>query len=507
MSWSAEFCAGLRERARRPLFRLRDLQIYAEPSNSYMVGSTDQVGSDPGLTIAEQGVSIQGQTLDPWGPWTSTIGAFSVILRGDPSLLRERLTRGSGVQVECTLDGGATWERIAVGTIANLRGWGPTYTLECRDILGALQSRMDPTAYSTMTLFYALHSTTLTADSAVADGTYDVSSAAAWQKETGGYGAMLVTPAAGDPYYRLWSATTATTVTIQSPGTAALMDTTDVGAANGDAAQEVVYLSGHPLDIARKVLVSRGSGANGAYDTLPAHCGLGVTDSILDHDEIDAWRSSVVVVSSGSYSWQVAVAEEQTDAAAWLTGLLSPSGLFLAMRQGSIVIRAAQAMESGALPDAYILDDSEIGEILEVEHWAADDATEYAGLRVTTASGGGASTYTAPATLPAAEIIEQDIAPMVSSNTTAIGNEVAARCGPWWTRIATRIRVQTVHLGAAELCIGDAVRIDTVRIQGHPQLGYGAAPLVMVDEVAVDWYTGTVSVGMLLLPDTEETLP
>ena len=159
MSWSAEFIETLAATPRRVVLRVSRLETYLEPGSPYSIGSIVGVGSDTELRISENGAQVQGQTLNPRGPWTTTIGAFTVELVGNPYTLMRSIVKGTILQLDASFDGGQLWGTVAVGQYQNLRGTGPIYSLECRDIFAAMKSRMDPTAYSTMSLFWALHST------------------------------------------------------------------------------------------------------------------------------------------------------------------------------------------------------------------------------------------------------------------------------------------------------------------------------------------------------------
>lgn len=510
MSWSSDFLAALGNGVQAPLFRLERLQVYLEPGSPYSVASLPQLGTDDRASIGRGGVQVQGQTLSPRGPWSATIGAFSVEIVGSAYNLRRALTKGTIVGLHCGLPsspGLYVWERIAVGQVTNLRWAGGRYTLECRDFLSALPTRLN-TDYTWSTLFYALHSTTLTANEAVASGTYDVvGSAAAWGKETGGLGALRVTPTSGDPYFRLYSATTATTITISAPGTATVMDTTDVGATSGDVVDEVAYLQGHPIDVLRKVLASK-DGTNGAYDLLPAHCGLAIADELLDHVDMDNWKALVVKVASGAYTWQLAVDTVVDDAIAWLADIISSSGLFLAMRQGQLTVRAAQLVSAAAYPGDFEITDADIIEVISFEVFEPGFSVEAEILYVTSPDGTTSSSGGEPATLPAVDILTVDISAAVHTNESAVRTEVAGRLVESVTKVAARLVLRLATLRAAQITVGDVVILTTSQVEGDDAgfSGYNRRP-VLVDECNPGWMLNTVDVGLLIYPLTTETFP
>ena len=164
------------------------------------------------------------------------------------------------------------FERIALGQVRNLRGTAPSWTLECVDLLTLCRVRLQRT-FGNPLLFDSIgNTTTLGANYTAGDGTVTVASTASFEREAGGTGAFLVTPSVGDPFYLTYTGTSATTFTGCS--TTGQMGTTAVNAVATDVVTEVAYLSAHPLNIARRVLVDRDSTSN-SWD-YPAAWGLGM---------------------------------------------------------------------------------------------------------------------------------------------------------------------------------------------------------------------------------------
>ena len=64
--------------------------------------------------------------------------------------------------------------------------------------------------------------------------------------------------------------------------------TTDAQHSNGAEVTEVIAFQEHPVAIALKVLLSTGAGTNGAYDTLPSHWSLGISQSLV---KVSTWES------------------------------------------------------------------------------------------------------------------------------------------------------------------------------------------------------------------------
>lgn len=506
MTWSTAFIEALDTTPAAVLFKLARLEVYNEPGSSWSVGSVAGIATE--CRIAVDGVKLQGQSVNPRGPWSTTIGGFTVDLVGELDALQS-ITRGSVVALYVGFAGMAlsAFERVAIGQVVNLTGIAPKFTLQLRDLFSSFKSRL--TVAREGILFSGLSSTTLTADAAVADGTYTVADTTGFKRETGGMGLVLVTPASGTAYFRRWSASTATTFTIDTPATASVVGTTDIGAVAGDVITEVAYLYGHPLDIARKVLASRGSGLNGAYDTLPIRWGLGIDDALIDHADINAWQA-IAAVLSGTYVWELAMTGKQDDALTWLSGHLASAGFVLCMRQGMITIRAAQSsLAATAYPDIVTIDDSDIESVESYEAFDSRFDVEYQGVEITTHSGATASSSVEVATLPQRENLAIDVSDKVfrdpTTNQGVIKAEMMVRLVEAATKVPERIVLRCVGRRLAQLTVLDAARLTTTRVQSRRD---GAAGFYLrrclIDEVSPDYARGGVRVGVLVFPETDD---
>lgn len=505
MSWSPEWIDAVA--AGGPLgYRLVVEAVGDAPGVRMEIGSHPGIGTEAALHIGADGPTIQGASVSPRG-WTATLGGVRVPLVGDLRTLRERVSRGAIVTLHAGPLGWdvSRWERIAAGQVRNVRRSGPgTYAIEAVDLAGAFRSRLERT-YGYTELFSALTSTTLTADEAVGSGTYDVVSTSGFRRETGGYGAIWVETSAGDGYYRLWSAATATTFSIVSPATASQLSTTDIGASTGDTIYEVAYLSGHPIDIALRVLTSTGLGANGSYDTYPESWGLGVPAALVDIDDCERYKLHYVRVASGSYTIEYAVHEPQEDGWSWLQStILSPFGLVLVQRQGSVTVRAARASTtaSGAGIDGTITDD-DIYDVLDHDWYSSGHAWE---SNATQVKGGAASVTTTTqdtATLPGGGMTTYDLdAYLHGANDAAIATEVRDRVYEDAERIPERL-VLLCSLRMAALAPLDVVSVTTRLVESRRGDGAYDGRLAVVDEVSPDYRRGVCRVGLLVYPDSD----
>lgn len=515
MAWSPEFIAALSQRTRAPVFTLERVQLYDEPGVPVTIASHAGYGTDAGtgpyLRIVR--VDTQGATLSPRG-WTSTIGSFTVTLAGKMAYLFARTVRGTVLQLKM---GFAGWPEdefqvIGLGQVRNVRGRPPEYTLECLDAFSALRQRVtnDLTA---LKLFDGTGTATTSAAAyAVGDTSLTMSSTTNFKRQTSGTGCVRVTPLSGaSPFYLTYTGTGTGPTRITGVSATGKFGTTAVAAASGSTVEEVGYLYGHPLDLARKVLTSRGSGTNGAYDVLPSVWGMGVLHELIDHDDIDAWKE-VVKVSSGSYSWDVLVEEAQEDAFGWLESLLSPAGLFLTMRQGLLTIRAGQNSH-GASAGVYYRDsgvsigDDEIAEVTDWEAWDGGHSPEYARIYVQGYGTSTAGTLSATAaTLPAGSFLYYDLRDRVYSNVAVVNTEVVNRLDESARNVPERLVLTCAGLRLAQLAPGDLVNVSTGLC---PSRWYGTfdATQAIVDEVSPAWTDGRVSVAMLVYPDGDGVYP
>lgn len=497
MAWSAEFVRALRANVRSPMFCLRQLKIDAAPGHYIAVSS--HRGGEGYVGIVR--VATQSSRLMPRSV-TSQIGGFSVEITG-ASAIRDvmgAMVRGTPVELLCGFDGMAydQWERIAIGVVRDTELTRSSLVVQAQDILAGFRQRFDPDA-TYASLFSDINGggTTLDGGYTAGDTTITVASTSGFALETGGTGAIRI-----GSFYLTYTGTTATTFTGVS-ATAILG--TAANTSSGALVYRTAYLTGHPLDIARKILVSTGGGTNGAYDTYPAYWSLAVPTEIIDHDDIDAWKQ-VAKVSSGSYSWGLLESATQADAYAWLSGtLLGPGGFYLAVRQGQITARALQdpyqdhARAFGNLS----LDDLED---YVVRGYDGDHTPEYCATRAITASGFTDEATATAATMPTERRRDLDVSARVRSNESAVRTEMLARLAPTFNRVPERIEA-TGTMRLAQFGPGDALDLIDERILTRSLVVHSkASRKVVVDSAGIGWSLGSsgkVTLTGLVYPDDE----
>ncbi len=506
MGWGADFIAAISTRG-QPLQLRYDLeltQIGNVPANvGYRITSYGEGSAI--LQIADRGVRVTGSTLAP-GTWSSTLGQMEIDLAGTVSDLRAAVTRGSFCVVYVHVWTGTRWirELLGYGQVQQLMVTGrSSATLTLRDLLSALRSRPTVTA-AQMGLFYTDGvTTTLTTKYHVGDASIDVASSSNFDRETGGNGAVLITPSHGDPFILRWSSKTATTFTL-SGAAADQHGTIRTDAEIGDLVTALFLVEDHPIDAARKILVSLGSGANGSYDTLPAAWGLGLRDAWIDHDDCDLWRD----ISRPSMVWEVVTDVEVASPWEWMSGWLAAGGFYATIRQGRLTIRCA--LRSGRpgsvlLPragtTALTLTDADIEQV-EVETWDSDAEAEAYNVTAygptTNASAGGEDL----ATLPAVYRAEYDLGELLFTSEADGLDSIVARVAEAHQRIPERYAIACAGMRAAQLAPGDQIQMD------FSTTGTSIDPVVgIVTQVSPDWGACRVGLVVLVYPTSGEVWP
>jgi hypothetical protein len=511
MAWRSEFLAALAGPRREPIFWVACERLADEPGQSWSACSHSGFGADDLLVAGS--LQVQGATLDPYNGTTS-IGAFSLAIWGTSDNIRRALRRGSVLVLRVGFAGFSLtdFEPVAFGVVRTWTGKAPVWTVQCHDLFTGLQNRLTVDAL-VCRLFDGLPtsdspSTTLSSAVAVGDSSYPVASTAlfgASGKETGGVGLLLVETSLGDSYYRLWSGVTTgpTAITIDTPATATVLNTVDVGASSGDYIFLVGYLSGHPLEIVRKILHSTGSGTN-AYDTYPETWGYGIPYGYIDSDDIQTYIDATQAGTGATY-WQWAQVGPVDSGLSFLQSFLAGWGGFLAIRQGKITARAL----FWSIDAAAVRVDTEItdAEVVSVDEYSAYDFThqlEYTHIRVTTATNYSYSSQGEISTLPTGQYREFDLADRVFSAEGDHRDEVNGRLFEHQTRIPERLVLTLAGLDRAALCIGDLVKLTTTLVSSREQgdAGFNLRDVLVV-EVSPDWVRGTVRVALLIYP-TEE---
>jgi len=504
MAWSALFLSKLGSTAVTPRFRLERVRFNSEGGDSLTLWS------DKGnLRIAR--VRVDGQELNPFS-MAVTWGRTVVELIGqDLSEVRDSISRGTFVALYLGFEGDsdAQYERIAIGGVRSIRrNTGASWSLELLDVPASLRQR--PTTDATAALlFYTIgvdvSNIASTVDYTAGLGSLTVSSTSGRAYlETGGSGALLVTPSGGDPFYVTFSSATGTVYTING---VSQMGTTDAAAAAGSDVLNVAYLAGHPITIALKVLTIGLGGANGAYDTYPTSWGLSLPVGLVDLSDAEKYRDKVMVVAAGSWGAQVVVGEAQTDAMSWLQGWLAQCGCYLAMRQGCVTVRAWQSSATpiNTLTTNYAITDADVVSFESHQWWYESQDMEFYGTKFYS---NGVTTSTSDSTVyhrPIGAWHEYDATGFVWSNGAAIGDDVVLRMRETGQRTPEYVNLRLRGYRWAELSVGDLVLLTSkVLVSRIDADGYDERRAVVV-KVSATWGEAPITeVGLLVYPKSTE---
>lgn len=504
MAWSDRFRGDIAAGTGCPLFTFRTIEINGGPGHTFAVSSHAGLSGYHGLAA----ISVQGQRLMPRS-WSSQLGGFSVTIYGDTAIKSAlyNVARGTPVELVCSygvVDAEAM-NPIARGMVRNTRLSRAGLVIDCDDLLTALSSRIDVSGGFSSLFYSAGTTTTLTSGYTAGDATLNVASTTSFERKTGGAGAVLVTPSSGDPFYLKYTGKTGTTFT--GVVATAIMGTTAANASTGAIVTEVAYLSGHPLNLARQILVSR-DGTQGTWDVFPQSWGLGLSETYIDMRDIDDYKE-IARVSTGSYTWEYAVPSIQTDGYAFILSLFGSAGFFPVMRQGSISFRCGVAPESD-VPAAGILDPADMMDGWELSGYDSDHSPEYQTLSIATFATptGYISGSTSAATLPASANYPMDLSDRVFDNDAAITTEMLNRLTPYYTRIPERLTGALAGFKYAHLAPGDRLDITSDRILTRSLITRGQLfRRALVDEVQVYWDAASgasTRLGVLVYPADEQ---
>lgn len=504
MAWSASFLDALSSRRRGLRYVLERVEVHEEPGSAWSVGSHSSLGCSE-TRIGLRGVEVQGATLSPRG-WSSTIGAFSVVIVGEIKHLLAAITKGTVVALKVGFEGMNVWdfETVAIGQVRNLRGTPPYWTLEVLDFYSACRSRLT-NDYNFVRLFSTVGNTAAITNTAYdpASSTYvEVDDNMQFDLESGGTGAIKITASGSDPFYVTYTGKTMSPYKFTGISTSDKYGTTRVAAPIGSTVNEVAYLRGHPLDLARKLLIS-GSGT-GTYSTLPDYWGFAIPTNLVDHDDIDNWKD-VAKVGSGSYEWEYLKETSESDAYSFLSSFLASAGLFLTVRQGMLTVRAGQDTASATFHSGIEVTDADIESVEEYEAWDNGHSQEYANCYAVGATQSRVSTSSRAATLPSEQTLTYDVSDRVWSNEAAILDEMLGRLTESAKRVPERLSLRCAGLRLAQLAPGDVVDLTTTKAYSRRDGADGFdGRRALVTEVSPSWAGGVVTLGLLVYPESED---
>jgi hypothetical protein len=445
MSWSPAFVADLGRTPLRLAWRVVAVSTLLAPTAAAPITGR----------VLTTNVRVMGDAVEPV-TWNPTWGGFEVEIVTVTMQELTLLAKGTVCQLQLSLDDGINWQPAALGVLQNVRYQMPRAVMSFGGLGPMLASRYDFGGVSYGLFANIGSTTTTTANYTAGDATVTVTSTADFERETGG--SYLIQLSSGGTSFYL-TATGSTGTTFTGCSSTGALGTTAANLSSGATVTEIAYIAGHPLDCARKILASTGTGTNGAYDTLPASWGLGLPDALLDHADIGSTRG-LINPSSGSFVMAMTSDAAVTDPLAWLLGWLTPIAAWPTVRQGLVTFRAARIphlAQYGTPP--LPLTDATVQAV--TSEWYFDSsAKEFYSARVTSDTGSTNTNDTPPRTTPAGNRFITEVLG-VFANESAIRSEVLSRTAYWPTRPAEHYTVTCAGLGCWMLAPGDLVEVTT----------------------------------------------
>lgn len=501
MGWDPAFLADLARPFRTMRILLQHVGVPATVLRPYGGGirfsSWPIAGWD--AVIRADGSSVSGGMLAV-RDWTATPLTFDVGIT-DAAIrdVRTVVQRGQVVALKVGFGDDVTqFTTVAIGTVRGI-SWSPSgWVIRCVGLEGSLTTRWTTTA-GEQALGHDLLSTTTTEAVTAAETDIDLASVTGLQTA----GVVEVTADDGSTY--LISYTGISTLTLTGCTTPAF-GTTFSTTSNGAAVAQRMYATGHPLEIAAKVLESTGAATNGTWDTLPASWGFGLPAALVDERDI-LRHVGIRQPSSGVDDWawiQAATTNPQQTLSAWLAG----GGYYLTQRQGQITARGGVLPWDTSNGAGVVITDGDVVSVDGYETWDPDQPVEYRICRITDASGTNEdSAASALDHLPALGTYTHAPGGIYSTTTnrTAIVAELVSTLKHWDQRVPEWLSLTLRGRWWGHLAPGDSVPLSLSFLASRTGGAFGVA---LVTRASVDWFgpEDVARVEMLILP-ADESVP
>jgi len=501
--WSASFVEQLGRENVQAFYLLESVPVPDGAVNWFggelRLSSFNLAGYKNVIQLAGSGISYGELRARFWqtSQMAWSVGLSAVEALGD---LRATARRGQVVQLRVGFSRDpATFETVAVGTVYNIERKSGTWSIIVRDLVGSLISRITEDKDET-SLFHDLASTDIAVSAYTpGDTTLNVTSTTGFRDDGSGNGAVQITDDTGSTFILTYTGTTATTFTGVSASDQ--FDTTRGASAIGNAVEEVALVTGQPIEVIRKMLVSTGAGTNGAYDTLPASWGFALPQALVDDDDMTSFVQDTVPASGSDNQHFVAVTEATNPKAvldAWLNG----AGYFLTTYQGKITCRAALDPKQQTTRGHIELTDRQIAALDEYQAYDRASPVEYVTSRAIGQDGGALlTTDTFIETLPMALSIEHDLAGLYShnGNYTAIRLEIGERLSVWDIKTPERYAFRIAGWSGAIPAPGSTIDLTTSLITDRQGRALNQRRGLVI-QAGANWFGSESRIVVLLLP-------
>lgn len=465
---------------------------------------------------------VSGGSLDPVR-WTTTADQLTVDVVNEAAIraaLDAGVHRGTVVEVRVTLPGGdpaSDYYRVWIGRLQDIASsaqygsrtswritaYGVQTLLHTRRIQTGTLSGTSAALLGESRLFHDVGTETYITPLAytVGDANLNVNDTTDFNRETGGSGVIRINDGTNN-FLLTYTGRTATTFTGLSA--AGMFGTTAANVAAGGTSlvTHVAYLTGHPLDILRRVLQSTGAGTNGTWDDYPGAWGLGIPDDLIDDTDIADWKTNVV---DSSVVYHILMESNQESAWGWLSEWLARVGIAVVLYEGRISVRCAQDIADASPIRA---DWNPVDAAIVSASWNLADSRstyEYVTIRADAdesplwsplSSSVGSMLYTTPGG-GYLQVALWDLS-YGETGVTTRENDVEARRWHWCCGIPERLSLTIAHRSPAQLCPGDIVQVTSVVGFGVPEAAsatdtYSSVEMLVVDGPSLDWLNGQTS--------------
>ena len=375
MGWDPNFILDLSDSSVEPKFVLRFNKLPNFVGDTLTIsGGYNQLGLP---SISDQGPTIRGTSVIPQ-TWNISFGSFVVPICGNIKALFPTVRKGSIAELFAVINGGI--ERIAIGQLRNIKGFGSNWKLEFVDLITAMTARADGRIGSAFegndpdkfTLFYNVGKTVTTTSNWFQSAgnfptTIAVDDIRPFENETGETGvAHCVDVGGGNEFFIKYSSTSTTSFPAGTLNLASVHTTSTVIYPSVNACQNLntgssitsrAVLVGKPFEIFGKILLSRSGNGVNTLDKYPTSYNFGafLNESIFDRG--DAANQSYIKSSNPSgtaYGWRYVIDRPMTNGIRNFITTAALCGQWPTWRQNSVTWRGCQDPDQAQTIAAYI---------------------------------------------------------------------------------------------------------------------------------------------------------
>jgi len=499
MSWSIAFRERLAAGDVQPFYLLESVAVPSGADafggflrlSSFAVPGYEPILAMPGSTVSFGELRIR--------TWNASQMSWSIGIMGDAAAVRAETRRGQVVILRVGFSRDlAEFETVAVGTVYNVERKGGAWSIVVRDLGGALIGRIsdDP---DKRRLFNDLGSTLVLGAFTPGDPNLEVGDTSGFRTDGGSVGVVRVVDDADNEFFLKY-----TGLDVGPPRFLAVSPAFGTSAgvtSSGNAVTEVAFINGQPIEIARKILLSTGTGTNGADDVLPESWGYGIPESLVAVSDMTSYVQEVQP-AAGSDSQEFVATEPATNGKQLLDGFLNPAGYFLSQHQGQITCRAALRPDHNRSPAHIVITDTDVASI---EHYPAyDQASPVEYILSTVVNAEEAALELSSSfieALPVQNEIQHTLPGLYANNVnhTAIVAEHSERLARWDHKTPERMVLRLIGWKAARVSLGDTVEFHTDVMTDREGRAFAGRKGLII-QAGASWFGSSSRLVVLFLP-------